>query len=71
MLVVAESDEAVIETLRLAESALVTGDHTRISGVMGCCICLVGQPGWRRFDKGGPPKRSYPMLGGWLPPRSS
>lgn len=34
VLVVAESDEAVIETLRLAESVLVTGDHTRISGVM-------------------------------------
>ena len=34
VLVMAESDEAVIETLRLAESVLVTGDHTRISGVM-------------------------------------
>lgn len=34
VLVMAESDGAITETLRLAESLLVTGERTRISGVM-------------------------------------
>ena len=42
VLVVAESDEAVTETLRLAESVLVTGDHSRISGVMAVVFAPQG-----------------------------
>lgn len=42
VLVMAESDEAVMETLRLAESVLVTGDHTRISGVMAAVFAPHG-----------------------------
>lgn len=42
VLVMAESDEAVTETLRLAESVLVMGDHTRISGVMAVVFAPQG-----------------------------
>lgn len=42
ILVMAESDEAVTETLRLAESVLTTGDHTLISGVMAVVFAPQG-----------------------------
>ena len=42
MLVMAESAEAVTETLRLAESILAAGDHAQISGVMAAVFAPHG-----------------------------
>ncbi|TEX44369.1 MAG: hypothetical protein CFR70_14355 [Rhodocyclaceae bacterium] len=42
VLVMAESDEAVTETLRLAESVLAAGDHAQISGVMAVVFAPQG-----------------------------